>query len=175
MRKFLDNLAGDKRPIVLIISALQQTVAARSYEKTYHLAGILMSYTYRNLLSTNALHPINVVKPSARLSKNFRNAVPERTSPSSCRHHVYTTKPRRRLPRITALVPCAVERFAGAHPPHCVGPLRSQGRGRPCLSIGTWYQVSCSTWILRGDWRSRRRPVVTHDLVNGRCRRQPEG
>ena len=68
LRKFLDNLAGDKRPIVLIISALQQTVAARSYEKTYHLAGILMSYTYRNLLSTNALHPINVVKPSARLS-----------------------------------------------------------------------------------------------------------
>ena len=31
----------------------------------------------------------------------------------------------------------AVERFAGAHPPHCVGPLRSQGRGRPCLSIGS--------------------------------------
>ena len=26
-----------------------------------------------------------------------------------------------------------------------------------------------------GVWRYRRRPVVTHDLVNGRCRRQPEG
>ena len=68
LRKFLDNLAGDKRPIVLIISVLQQTVAARSYEKTYNLAGILMSHIYRNLLSTNALHPINTVKPSARLS-----------------------------------------------------------------------------------------------------------
>ena len=68
LRKFLDNLAGDKRPIVLIISALQQKIAARSYKKTYNLAGILMSYIYRNLLSTNTLHPINVVKPSTRLS-----------------------------------------------------------------------------------------------------------
>ena len=32
---------------------------------------------------------------------------------------------------------CAVERFAGAHPSHCVGPFRSYGHGRPCLSIGT--------------------------------------
>ena len=32
--------------------------------------------------------------------------------------------------------PGAVERFAGAHPPHCVGPLRLHGRGWPCLSIG---------------------------------------
>ena len=68
LRKFLDNLAGDRRPIVLIISALQQTIAARSYEKTYNLAGIMMSYIYRNLLSINALHPTNAVKPSARLS-----------------------------------------------------------------------------------------------------------
>ena len=30
----------------------------------------------------------------------------------------------------------AVERFAGAHPSHFVGPF-SQGHGRPCLSIGT--------------------------------------
>ena len=35
-----DNLAGDKRQIVLIISALSQTTAARSYKKTYHLAGV---------------------------------------------------------------------------------------------------------------------------------------
>ena len=32
--EFSDNLAGDKRLIVLNISALQQTIAARSYEKT---------------------------------------------------------------------------------------------------------------------------------------------
>ena len=30
-----------------------------------------------------------------------------------------------------------IERFAGAHPSHFVGPFRSQGHGRPCLSIGT--------------------------------------
>ena len=29
---------------------------------------------------------------------------------------------------------CAVERFAGAHPSHFVGPFRLQGRGWPCLS-----------------------------------------
>ncbi|MCI7462494.1 MAG: hypothetical protein MSA95_05565, partial [Bacteroides sp.] len=38
-----DNLAGDKRRMVLIISVLQQTIVSRSYEKTYNLAGILMS------------------------------------------------------------------------------------------------------------------------------------
>ena len=38
--KFSDNLAGDKRRIVLNISVLQQTIAARSYEKTYNLAEI---------------------------------------------------------------------------------------------------------------------------------------
>ena len=27
---------------------------------------------------------------------------------------------------------------------------------------------------MRGVWRFRRRPVVTHNLVNGRGRRQPE-
>ena len=41
--EFSDNLAGDKRLIELIISALQQTIVARSYEKTYNLAGIPMS------------------------------------------------------------------------------------------------------------------------------------
>ena len=31
----------------------------------------------------------------------------------------------------------AVERFAGAHPSHFVGPFHLQGRGWPCLSTGT--------------------------------------
>ena len=31
--------------------------------------------------------------------------------------------------------------------PTIVGPLRSQGRGRPCLSIVTWGQGSKSTWM----------------------------
>ena len=63
-----DNLAGDKRLMVLNISALQQTIAARSYEKTYNLAGIPMSYIYRNHLIINALRLFNVAKSSARLS-----------------------------------------------------------------------------------------------------------
>ena len=63
-----DNLAGDKRRIVLIISVLKQTIAARSYEKTYNLAGIRMSCIYHNLLTINALHLMNVSKSSARLS-----------------------------------------------------------------------------------------------------------
>ena len=63
-----DNLAGDKRLIVLNISALQQTIAARSYEKTYNLAGIPMSYIYRNHLIINALRLFNITKSSARLS-----------------------------------------------------------------------------------------------------------
>ena len=62
-----DNLAGDKRLMVLNISALQQTIAARSYEKTYNLAGIPMSYICRNHLITNALRLFNVTKSSARL------------------------------------------------------------------------------------------------------------
>ena len=65
---FSDNLAGDKRLIVLNISALQQTIAARSYEKTYNLAGIPMSYIYRNYLTINVLRQFNVTKSSARLS-----------------------------------------------------------------------------------------------------------
>ena len=63
-----DNLAGDKRLIVLIISALRQIIAARSYEKTYNLAGFSMSYIYRNYLIINVLHLINVTKSTARLS-----------------------------------------------------------------------------------------------------------
>ena len=66
--EFSDNLAGDKRLIVLIISVLQQTIAARSYEKTYNLAGIPMSYIYHNRLIFNALRLFNVTKSSARLS-----------------------------------------------------------------------------------------------------------
>ena len=66
--EFSDNLAGDKRLIVLKISALQQTIAARSYEKTYNLAGIPTSYTYHNHLITNALRLFNVIKSSAKLS-----------------------------------------------------------------------------------------------------------
>ena len=63
-----DNLAGDKRLMVLNISALQQTIAARSYEKTYNLAGIPMSYIYLNHLIINALLLFNLTKSSARLS-----------------------------------------------------------------------------------------------------------
>lgn len=66
--EILDNLAGDKRLITLIISVLQQTLATRSYEKTYDLAGILMSYNYCNLLIVNVLQPISTTKPSVRLS-----------------------------------------------------------------------------------------------------------
>ena len=53
--EFSDDLAGNKRLIVLIISALQEIIAARSYEKTYNLAGIMMDYIYRNLLTINVL------------------------------------------------------------------------------------------------------------------------
>ena len=66
--KFSDNLAGDKRRIVLNISVLHQTIAARSYEKTYNLAGIRMSYIYCNHLIINALRLFNIAKSSARLS-----------------------------------------------------------------------------------------------------------
>ena len=65
---FSDNLAGDKRLILLIINVLQQTIAAKSYEKTYNLAGIPMSYIYRNHLTINVLRLFNIAKSSARLS-----------------------------------------------------------------------------------------------------------
>ena len=63
-----DNLAGDKRLILLIINVLQQTIAAKSYEKTYNLAGIPMSYIYRNHLTIKVLYLFNIAKSSARLS-----------------------------------------------------------------------------------------------------------
>ena len=66
--EFSDNLAGDKRLIVLIISALQQTIVARSYEKTYNLAGIPMSYIYCKYQIINALRLFGMAKSSARLS-----------------------------------------------------------------------------------------------------------
>ena len=68
LAEFSDNLAGDKRQIVLNISVLPQTTAARSYEKTYNLAGVLMTCIYRKFLSINVLHPMNVTKSSAKLS-----------------------------------------------------------------------------------------------------------
>ena len=63
-----DNLAGNKRRIMLIISTLQKTIAARSYEKTYNLAGVLMIYLRYKHLITNTLHPTDATKSFARLS-----------------------------------------------------------------------------------------------------------
>ena len=63
-----DNLAGNKRRTMLIISTLQKTIAARSYEKTYNLAGVLMIYLRYKHLITNTLHPTDVTKSFARLS-----------------------------------------------------------------------------------------------------------
>ena len=63
-----DNLTGDKRLILLIISVLQQMIVARSYEKTYNLAGVLMSCIYRKFLSINVLHLMSVTKSPSRLS-----------------------------------------------------------------------------------------------------------
>ena len=66
--EFSDNLADDKRQIVLNISVLQQTIVARSYEKTYNLAGILVSYIYCKYQIINALRLFGMAKSSARLS-----------------------------------------------------------------------------------------------------------
>ena len=63
-----DNLAGNKRLIILIISVLQQTIAARSYKKTYNLAGNLMIYIRLNALITNMSRLDSAPKSSARLS-----------------------------------------------------------------------------------------------------------
>ena len=63
-----DNLAGDKRVIMLIISVLQQTIAARSYKKTYNLAGIMIRHICREPLIINTLRLIRVPKSHARLS-----------------------------------------------------------------------------------------------------------
>ena len=59
-----DNLAGNKRLIALIISALREILAAGSYEKTCNLAGDLMSCIYRKSLSINVFHPMSVTKSS---------------------------------------------------------------------------------------------------------------
>ena len=47
---------------------LRRIAPVRSYEKTYNLAGILMSYIYHNLPIINVLHLTNATKPSARSS-----------------------------------------------------------------------------------------------------------
>ncbi len=54
-----DNLAGDKKRIILNINALQQMLAARSYEKMHNLAGITIVNISRNILSDNTLQHIN--------------------------------------------------------------------------------------------------------------------
>ena len=66
--EFSDNLADDKRQIVLNISVLQQTIVARSYEKTYNLARILVSYIYCKYQIINVLRLFGMAKSSARLS-----------------------------------------------------------------------------------------------------------
>ena len=63
-----DNLAGNKRLIVLIISALREMIAARSYEKTYNLAGVLTDQYQRNTLSISTLYLIGETNHPARLS-----------------------------------------------------------------------------------------------------------
>ena len=66
--EFSDNLAGYKRVICLNVKILQQNAPARSYEKTYNLAGIPMSYIYRNHLIINVLRLFSAIKSFARLS-----------------------------------------------------------------------------------------------------------
>ena len=66
--EFSDNLADDKRQIVLNISVLQQTIVARSYEKTYDLAEIPVSYIYCKYQIINALCLFGMAKSFARLS-----------------------------------------------------------------------------------------------------------
>ena len=51
-----DNLAGYKRVICLNVKILQRNAPARSYEKTYNLAGVLAVQYQCNALSISALH-----------------------------------------------------------------------------------------------------------------------
>ena len=53
---FSDNLAGYKRVICLNVKMLQQNAPARSYEKTYNLAGVLAVQCQCNALSVSALY-----------------------------------------------------------------------------------------------------------------------
>lgn len=53
---------------MLNINALQQTLAARSYEKMHNLAGITIVYISRNILGYNMLQPIDTQEPAARSS-----------------------------------------------------------------------------------------------------------
>ena len=67
-----DNLAGDKRLIVLTISVLQQIIAARSYKKTYHLAGAKnRQYPVINLY-INIIRTFVIIPDPARLSENSK-------------------------------------------------------------------------------------------------------
>ena len=66
--EFSDNLAGYKRVICLNVKILQQNAPVRSYEKTYNLAGISMSYIYRNHLIIIALRHFSVTKSFAKSS-----------------------------------------------------------------------------------------------------------
>ena len=63
-----DDLAGNKKRIILNINVLQQMRAARSYEKTHNLAGITIVNISRNILSYNMLQPIATQEPAARSS-----------------------------------------------------------------------------------------------------------
>ena len=53
---------------MLNINALQQMLAARSYEKMHNLAGITIVNISRNILSYNMLQPIATQEPAARSS-----------------------------------------------------------------------------------------------------------
>ena len=66
--EFSDNLAGYKRVICLNVKMLQRNAPARSYEKTYNLAGNLMIYIRLNALITNMSRLDSAPKSSARLS-----------------------------------------------------------------------------------------------------------
>ena len=73
---------------------------------------------------------------------------------------------------VTALVPGAVERFAGAHPSHCVGPFRSYGHGRPYLSIGTRDQgsalsagIHANTNFTSARTKKRSQPILVDFFV----------
>ena len=66
--EFSDDLTGNKRLIVLIIISMKGIIPASTHEKTYNLAGVLMTCIYRKFLSINVLHPMSVTKSSAKLS-----------------------------------------------------------------------------------------------------------
>ena len=64
-----DNLAGYKRVICLNVKMLQQNAPARSYEKTYNLAGVLAVQCQCNALSISALRLVRETGHPARWSE----------------------------------------------------------------------------------------------------------